>query len=670
MKTLVRFLVAFGPCLVALPAHAQVTSPEARVSLRVEGRQLSEVVQYLREQSGFNLVVLQGGDTPISLDLTNVHWREALDLAAELAGCVVQEQAAGVLAVDRPVRTTFSFDNAEITEIIDTIAKLSGANIVIGPNVQGTLSLRLTDVPWRDALEVATKTLGFVVVQEDRDILRIVDPITLETQMETRSYQLRYVRPPGRYLPRIDSEYIQPVQIQQQQQQGTNFDEVFPILPALRKALSGAGGLDYIPSRNTIIVRDTAQVHDQIAAMLQRLDTEPAQIFIDVKFVSTANSDLFSLGVDYGDVGPSASYGGGQIPITLPFNLGAGGFEDAIIADASGTGPFTVPGPNNVVQIPDTIFGALSFTQWVGTLRMLQRDTTAEVIQAPKLLALDGHEATIFVGETIRYAEAEAEQGQAGGLSLSVQEASNSPVSTGFQLLVVPYVIPGTNKVEMDVIPNETSLTGQGDPTLAPAGFDVFTVGSSGMDGTIALPRERSSTIVTTMLIESGQTAVIGGLTTESDTETVSQVPFFSHIPLLGWFFEHEERSVNKDSLWIFVTPSIVRTSSDHQRVLDRELRLRHGAYGERLHQILYGDDPSASLGHTTLDASSGNGSGGTADAGAGASTPAIVVDPRAGAPVDPVQGDVDAWASFVQSSDPADQTVIDTIEHSPRNPH
>jgi type IV pilus assembly protein PilQ len=563
--------------------------------------------------------------------------------------------------VDRPVRTTFSFDNAEITEIIDTIAKLSGANIVIAPEVGGTLTLRLTEVPWRDALEVVAKTLNFVVVEENRGILRVVDPLTLESQLETRSYQLRYIRPPSKYIPKINSEYLASTQTTSAGGSG-DFDTIFPVLPALRKALSGNGGLDYIPSKNTIIVRDTAQVHSQIKSILERLDTEPAQIFIDVKFVSTSNSDLFSLGVDYGDLGPSASYGGGQIPITIPFDLGAGGFEDGIIANTGGIGPFAdAVSSSSAIQIPDTIFGALSFTQWLGTLRMLQRDTTAEVIQAPKLLALDGREATIFVGETIRYAEAKTEQGQAGGLSLSVKEATNSPVSTGFQLVVIPHVIPGSNKVEMDVIPNETSLTGKGDPTLAPAGFDVFTVGSAGMEGTIALPRERSSTIVTTMLIDSGQTAVIGGLTTESDIETVSQVPFLSHIPLLGWFFEHEERSVDKNSLWIFVTPTIVRTSSDHQRVLERELRLRQDAYGERLHQILYGDDPDAALGHTTVDPASAPAGSGTARAGSRTAPPAVAIDPATAG--------VGSFASFVQTTDPADQAVIDTIEQSPQKP-
>ena len=107
---------------------------------------------------------------------------------------------------------------------------------------------------------------------------------------------------------------------------------------------------------------------------------------------------------------------------------------------------------------------------------------------------------------------------------------------------------------------------------------------------------------------------------------------------------------------------------------LDRELRLRHGAYGERLHQILYGDDPSAALGHTTVDAAADTdaaAAGGTAKANSGSttSTPAIVVDPAVGQSADPAHDDVGAWASFVQTTDPADQAVIDSIEQSPQNP-
>jgi type II secretory pathway component GspD/PulD (secretin) len=636
MKTGMRVLGAVLALLGALgTAQAQFSIPDARVSLRVESRLLSDVVQYLREQSGQNIVVLEGGDAAISMDVTDVSWRDALELAVEMAGCTVEERTAGVLVVVRPPRVDFAFDNADIKQVIDTIAKLSGANIVIAPEVSGTLSLRLSNVPWRDALEVAVKTLGFVVVEEDRGILRVVDPLSLQAQMESHSYQLRYARPPARYSPIINSEFVENIQKAGAGQQGTgqiDYAKIFPLYASLKKALSPGGDLDYVPPpQNVIIVRDTAQVHATIKDMLDRLDIEPAQVFIDVKFVSSANRDLFNLGVDHGDLGPSVSYSGGQIPITFPFNLGAGGWEDLLIASPDGTGPDLAG-----AAVPQTIFGALSFTGWSGALRLLQRDTTTEVIQAPKIVALDGREATIFVGETVRYAQAKSEQGQAGGLQLSVEEADNSPVETGFQLLVHPHVIPGTNKVEMVIIPKETSLTGTGDPSVAPPGFDVYTVGASGLEGTIALPRERTSTIVTSTLLESGQTAILGGLSTDVDSEVVSEVPFFSDIPLLGWFFQHKSRTRDRQTLWVFITPQVIRSSAESQRLLEREVLRRQDAYGERLEQILFGDQAGAA-GHVLLE---------EASATAGTTT------------VPPEDMSADQWATFVQDEPQAEPTT------------
>jgi type IV pilus assembly protein PilQ len=581
-----RIMTLLGTaCLLVTGVFAQTQNPDARVSLRVEGRALSEVVEYLREQSGSNMVVLEGGETPVSLDLTDVLWSDALELAAELAGCVVEESTAGVLVISRPPRIDFAFDNAELTDVIDTIAKLSGANVVVAPEVSGTLSLRLTDVPWRDALDVAVKTLGFVIVEDGRDILRVVDPLSLQAQMETRSYQFRYLRPRWYLTPRIQSEFIQG----QAPKRTGKLEEDFPIVEALRKALSPGGKLDYISTQNVVIVNDTAQVHAEIEDIIGRVDVEPAQVFVDVKFVSTSNGDLFSLGVDYGDLGPQVSASGGQIPITVPFDLGSGGWEDIIIASPNGEGPYVDPILNGGSTIvPDTIFGALSFTGVAGTLRMLQTDSSTEVVQAPKLIALDGQEATIFVGETIRYAEAKTEQGQAGGLSLSVSEAQGSPVEVGFQLLVVPHVVPGTAKVIMDVIPKETTLTGTGDPSVAPPGFDVFTVGASGLEGSIALPRKRSSTIMTSMMLDSGQTAIIGGLTTENHIERESKVPYLAEIPILGALFRHEEESDDQRTLLVFITPTVVRSSYDTERLLQTELRRRQDAYGERLRSILF----------------------------------------------------------------------------------
>jgi type II secretory pathway component GspD/PulD (secretin) len=499
---------------------------------------------------------------------------------------------------------TFEFPNSDIRQVIDTIAKYGSANIVMAPEVTGTISVRFNGVPWREALDVVAKTLNFTVVEEGHGVLRVVDPIKLQDQQVTRTYQFRFLRPKSIYKPIIKSDFVMSPQQQQQQQgqgQGMTTEDVaktFTVLQALSKALTPSlGVLDYVDSQNAIVVRDTTQVHDAIKELLTRLDVEPLQVFCDVKFVTTTNLDVLNLGVDYGDAGPQISLTGGQIPVTFPFNEGTGGWDDWIIASPNGAGPYVDPAFNGGdTFIPDTIFGALNFQQVQATLRLLQRDTKAEVIQAPKIFAIDGSEATIFVGETLRYAEAKTEQGQSGGLQLSVTEAGGSPVEIGFQLLIRPNVVPGTQKIVMEVIPKETSLSGTGQSTIAPAGFDVFIVGASGLEGAIALPRTRSSTIVSTMMVDSGKTVMIGGLTTDSETETKSKVPILGDIPLIGdLLFKHKARTKDRRSLLVFLTPTIVHSSEDTDFLLRKELERRRSNLKDEMNQLISGVPPEDS---------------------------------------------------------------------------
>jgi type IV pilus assembly protein PilQ len=574
VKTVKALFSAVALAVLSAPVAAQVPSLDARVSFNVAEQDLSQIVQHLRDRSGANIVILAGGENKVrDLQITDVGWRDALEYAVELAGCVAEEDKSGVLKITEPQRVTIDFPNADINEIISAIATIGGANIIVSPEVTGSLSVKLKDVPWRDALEEVVKTRGYTVVHERRGILRVVDPLSLEAQQVTRSYQLRYMRPKSPYVPVLKSNFVEG---KLEPPTGKVADH-YTVLEAFEKALSGSGELDYIEAQNVMILRDTVQVHETVLEMIRRLDVQPQQVFIDVKFVSTANSDVLNLGVDYGDQGPAITMTGSQIPISFPFNLGNGGFEDDLIANDSGEGPFSDESRNyGETVLPDTIFGALSFTQVTATLRLLQRDTKSEVIQAPRLVTMDGVEATIFVGETVRYAEASSEQGQAGGLQLSVSEAQGSPVEVGFQLLVRPNVVPGTRTVIMEVIPKETSLSGSSTTSaLAPAGFDIFTVGASGLEGTIALPRTRSSTLITTLMLESGQTAVIGGLTTDADVSQKTRVPFLSKIPLIGELFKHKSESRDRRSLVIFITPSLVHSSQDTEFILQQELGRR-----------------------------------------------------------------------------------------------
>ena len=554
----------------------------SRLNLRLRDRLVRDVVQSIRRQAGVNIVVDAEIEDRVTLDLEDVDWRQALDLVAEAAGCVVVESGT-VLKVEKPPRVYFAFDNADVQKVLDTIAKISGANIVYGQEVQGTISLRLRDIPWRDALEATAKTLGFVVVEEDRGILRVVPPSVMREDLVTKHFQLRYVRPKSAYMPFLDSEYVDYTFTRQQMDPN---QENFSLLDALRNVLTPeVGALQYHEGQNLIIVKDTKPVVEEIERIVQSIDVEPAQVFIDVKFVTTSNSDILDVGVSPGANGWTAEMNLGSIPHRLPFDLGPGGWDDDLIANDGGFGPFADENlnPTGRTIMPDVMFGALNLNEVSATLRLLEKDSRSEIVQAPKLIALDNQVATIFVGETIRYAQARSEQGQAGGLQLVVEEAPDSPVSTGFQLLVIPHIVPGTDKIIMDIIPKSESLSGTGTSTLAPAGFDVFRVGSGTGEGSIALPRVASSTIATKVLLRTGQTAVLGGLVTDTDSVTETKLPLLGDIPVLGWLFKNKAATKSKNTLIVFVTPSVIRSPEDVdanvQKILQERQKLMQTEY-------------------------------------------------------------------------------------------
>lgn len=423
----------------------------SRLTLRLKDRDLRDVVQSIRRKTNSNIIMDPGIEASVTIDLQDVHWRQALALVAEQAGCIVTEAAGGVLKIEKPPRVYFAFENTDIQKVIDTIAKISGANIVVAPEVKGTITVRLKNIPWRDALDATVKTLGFVVVEEDRGILRVVPSANIEQDLETAAIMLRYVRPSSVFMPLIRSDYVRDMRAVQPLQRG---QIVFTLLDTLKNMITpDVGSLEYIEETNVIMVKDTRPVVDSIKKTIAMMDIEPSQIQLDVRFVTTSNDDLLDIGISPGGNGWTASLGLGQIPTRLPFDLGAGGWDDNIIANETGTGPFADgAGVLNLpaqTTIPNVVFGALNFQEVTATLRLLQRDSRSEILQAPQITTLDHTTATIFVGEAVRYAQARVEQGQAGGLLLALEEGDESPVNIGFQLLATPHVVSGTDKVKI-----------------------------------------------------------------------------------------------------------------------------------------------------------------------------------------------------------------------------
>ena len=570
----------------------------SRLTLKLKDRDLRDVVLSIKKKANVNIIMDAGIEATVTIDLQDVHWRQALSLVAEQAGCIVTEAEGSVLKVEKPPRVYFAFENTDIQKVIDTIAKISGANIVVAPEVKGSITVRLKNIPWRDALEASVKTLGFVVVEEDRGILRVVPASNIQQDLETATIPLRYVRPASTYVPYIASDYVQD---KRGKQQLAKNEIVFTLLDTLKRMVTPeVGSIEYISESNVIMVKDTRPVVEGVRRTIAMIDVEPSQIQLDVRFVTTSNEDILDIGLSPGGNGWTASLGLGQIPTNLPFNLGSGGWDDRIIANPTGdvsgqgAGPFADDVANLPAEttIPNVVFGALNMTQVTTTLRLLKKDVRSEIVQAPQITALDHQTATIFVGEAVRYAQSRTEQGQAGGLLLALEEGDESPVSVGFQLLATPHIVPGTDKVIMEVIPQRTALTGTGSTSLAPAGFDVFTVGASGEEGTIALPRVASSTLATTVLLRSGQTAVLGGLKSKSESETITQIPLLGDIPVLGYLFKGKTTQDTTSTLLVFITPQVIRSAEDMEQSMQRALEERvrdHRSSLAQQREIIFG---------------------------------------------------------------------------------
>jgi type IV pilus assembly protein PilQ len=559
------------------------------VTIDVVERSLKDVVAFIQDKTDVNLVLSkEAEEIPVTVKLRNLPWREALDIVVERAGAQVDEKSANLIRIEKPPRVDFEFDNADVRVVIKTVADLANANIVIGREVEGTITLALRNVPWRVALDTIVKTLGYTVVQEDRGILRIVDPANLKEQLETKTFPLRYVRPRAPYRPVIDTQ-VSKSSISTPSDDAAGIEKEFNVLTAFRSAVEPEGKVQYIRETNSLIATGTKPKIENLERLIARMDVEPAQVFVDVKFITTKNTDILDVGIGPGVNGIQAAMSFGKMQHRLPFTLGKGGWEDNISAFrgiAGGFGP--VPLRNDSDPAPFS-FGTLDFTGTQIALNILKNDLTSRIVQAPKLIALDNQEATIFVGETIRFAQTTASSNQSGGLTFSIEEAQHSPVQTGFQLLMIPHVIPDKDQVMMTIIPQQRSLIGPDE------GFKRFTTSVGGSQGQqqIDLPQEQSSTVVTNMKLDNGQTALIGGLLQDTDTLTINKVPLLGDIPVIGYLFRDERTDKQKANLVIFVTPTIVRDSQHMRDLVVTELRDRQDRIEAELNDIYGGGKPS-----------------------------------------------------------------------------
>lgn len=400
------------------------------------------------------------------------------------------------------------FENADIRDVLAHFAEFTGRSIVPGSGVTGNVTATITDQPWDVALETILRAYGLAAVELPSGIIR-VDAIERLREREVQE-------------PLITQNFR------------INYVPSAELVETLTPMLTERGRLVSNPSTNTLVVSDIEGVVNGMGSMIQQLDIQTPQVSIQAKIIFINRTNIEELGVSYdlkdsrgnriNRLVQSDDPRTGQPTSETLINLGGSSIA------ALGNATSRVVGPS-LETVASLVLGRYTL---VAFLDALQAAELSDVQAAPTVTTLDNQEAEIFVGEEtpIRVVDV-ASAGGAG-----VARASAQLVSTGIRLLVTPHVT-ANRQILMELEAERSSAQ------LAATDIGVN------------FQRQRGRT---RLLVNDGESAVIGGLTVTEVTQTRAGIPFLMDIPYLGALFRTTRNREQKRDLLILVTPHIVDT--------------------------------------------------------------------------------------------------------------
>lgn len=429
-------------------------------------------------------------------------------------------------------RIDLDFHNADIHNILRMIAEVGGVNIVTSDEVSGTVTIRMRNVPWDQALDVILQAKGLGMVRRG-NLIRVAPLETLEKERELAiARQKQQVE-----LAPLETRLI-PV----------SYATAQDLSPRVQELLTSRGSVSVDERTNVLIVRDTVETLDDIEELVRTLDTQTPQVLVEARIVEATSQYVRDVGIQWGGNVIASTATGNPTGLVFPSTVGVTGGNYDQNTPEQGLSPFAqnVPTPNFAVNLPATTStgtgGALGVTlgSLGGTVNLNVRLSAAEatgvvrIISSPRILTLDNHEAHIAQGTLIPYSQISAQ-----GVQTAFQEAK-------LELRVTPHVTAdGSVSMHVKVTrdePDFTRTSARGDPTI--------------------LKREAE----TDLLIEDSHTAVIGGIYTRNTGRNVDQIPFFGDIPILGVLFQRRRVRDERNELLIFLTPRIVNRAEALRR--------------------------------------------------------------------------------------------------------
>lgn len=404
-------------------------------------------------------------------------------------------------------RLSLNFQDIQVRAVLQLIADYTGINMVTSDTVGGSITLRLQNVPWDQALDIILRTKGLdkrqngnVMLIAPADEIAARERLTLESQKQQEE------------LVQLRSEFIQ-----------INYAKATEIATLLKAKenvlLSDRGQVSVDDRTNTLLVQDTPRKLDELRNMIRTLDIPVRQVLIESRIV-VANDDFSrELGVRFGVSDKNSQSGlSGTLPGAESMrNTGTANLLDRLNVNM----PVQAAAGSLGFQITSLTDGTILDLE----LSALEAEGKGEVISSPRVLTSNQRESYIEAGTEIPYLQSSS----AGNTNVTFKKAV-------LGLTVKPQITPDDNVI-----------------------LDLTVTKDSRGEETIRGPAINTNKVGTQVLVRNGQTVVLGGIYEEETGNNVRKVPFLGDLPGIGFLFRTTENLAKKKELMVFVTPKIVK---------------------------------------------------------------------------------------------------------------
>ncbi|HEX2585797.1 MAG TPA: type IV pilus secretin PilQ [Steroidobacteraceae bacterium] len=485
------------------------------------------VIDTVRVSDGTRIVISAAGDwEPVAYQTEDVYTVE------------IRPVNKAVTALDKKEfkgeRLTLNFQDIDTRAVLQLLADTSGQNMVISDAVQGNVTLRLQNVPWDQALDIVMQTKGLDMRRQGNVMLIAPAP-----EIAAHEKSIAAAKKDLDAIEQLRSEFLQVNYAKAQ--------DLADLIKGKGNSLMSERGSVTVDSRtNTLLLQDTPGRLADIRRLVSILDIPVRQVLIEARIVIVNDDFKRELGARFGvnktfnyDRNGAGVIGSGPITSANPITIGP-------TSPLNGNFNFDVTNPSSryMVDLPAAgKAGAIALSlldrNYIVDLELsaAQAEGRGEVVSAPKVITANQKQASIEQGVEIPYQQSSG--GASGATTIAFKKAVLS-------LKVTPQITPD-DRIILDLQVNKDSV-----------GEVITLPGNQG-----SVPTIDTRNVSTQVLVNDGQTVVLGGIQEIEKRNGVTKVPLLGDIPVLGNLFKNTQKTNNKDELLIFVTPKILREGAN-----------------------------------------------------------------------------------------------------------